>query len=50
MTDNTNSLVAEYIGSWTKELLRDEMRVTDEELIYAARIQQLRHKEKIDIE
>ncbi len=49
MTNNTNSLITEYIGSWTQGLLRDEMKATDEELIYAARMQQLRHKERKSI-
>jgi hypothetical protein len=49
MTNNKNSLITEYIDSWTEKLLRDEMRATDEELIYFARLQQLRHKERKSI-
>jgi hypothetical protein len=46
MTNNTNSMITEYFDPWTDKLLRDEMKATDEELIYAARIQQLRDKER----
>jgi len=49
MTNNTNSLITEYIDSWTEKLLKDEMRATDEELLYFARIQQLRHKKRKSI-
>jgi hypothetical protein len=49
MTDNTNTLITEYIGSWMLKHLKDEMKATDEEVTYFARLQQLRNRERIPI-
>ena len=40
MNDETNTLVTEYIDEWTMEHLKDDMKATDEELIYFARLMQ----------
>ncbi|CAF4732058.1 unnamed protein product, partial [Rotaria sp. Silwood2] len=45
MANNTNTLVIEHIDSWTTNLLKEEMKATDEELIYFDKLQQLRHQE-----
>ena len=47
MTDNTTALITEYISSWTLQHLKGEMKATDEELAYFARLMQLQEQKRI---
>ena len=40
MNEEMNTLITEYIDEWTIKQLKDEMKATDEELIYVARLMQ----------
>ncbi|CAF3007016.1 unnamed protein product [Rotaria sp. Silwood2] len=44
MASNTNTLAIEHIDSWTTNILKEEMKATDEELIYFDKLQQLRYQ------
>lgn len=48
MSKITNPLIAEYIDSWTQKHLRNQMKASDEELVYYAQMLELRH-EKIKL-
>jgi Dual specificity phosphatase, catalytic domain len=40
MNEEVKTLINEYIDEWTMKYLKDEMKATDEELIYIARLMQ----------